>query len=273
MSWTLWIDTCAIYLAGAFVVFLPIELWRLARVRRLDRGVIREMLLSSAPLLPTLAMSGVTVSFITALYTWTASLRPWALPATPFSAVVCVVLVDFLYYVDHRAGHRVRAYWALAHSVHHSSPRYDQTTGFRVSFVDGFISPWFYLPAVLVGFSPELVAASLGLIIGYQQWLHTESIGKLGWFDRVFNSPSNHRVHHGSQAQYLDKNYGAILIIWDRIFGTYEPEREPPVYGLTQPLVTANPVTIHVAEAVRLGHALKGSRSLRERVALLCGPP
>jgi sterol desaturase/sphingolipid hydroxylase (fatty acid hydroxylase superfamily) len=143
----------------------------------------------------------------------------------------------------------------------------------RISAIDGFLSPWFYTPALLIGFHPLLVVASFGLILAYQQWIHTETIGKLGWFDRVFNSPSNHRVHHGSQPQYLDKNYGAILIIWDRLFGTYEPEGEPVVFGLTEPLGTANPLAVHFSEAVKLVKDPVAARSWRVRLKLLVLPP
>lgn len=268
-----WLDTLSLALLAAFFLFLPLELWRLWRRRSLDWAAIREMLASASPYLPTLALNGVTLAFIGALFTAAALLSLWHIPVTWPSAIACLVLVDLLYYVDHRCGHRIGLYWAISHSVHHSSPQFDQTTGLRISFIDGFLSPWFYLPAILIGFDPLLVGVCLGLVLAYQQWIHTETVGRLGWFDRVFNSPSNHRVHHGAQAKYLDKNYGAILMLWDRLFGTYQAEEEAPRYGLVTPINSANPITVHGAELLALWRRMRRERSWRRRAALLWLPP
>jgi sterol desaturase/sphingolipid hydroxylase (fatty acid hydroxylase superfamily) len=264
-------ELLAAALSAAILIMLPIELWR--NRRTLNRAAWKEMAASAGVLLPALATSGVVVAFITVLWGSAHALTPWRIPTNGWSALLCLLLVDFLFYWDHRTAHRVRGLWAVAHSVHHSSPRYDQTTGLRVSFVDGFTSPWFYLPAVLIGFDPLLVAAAFGLMLAYQQWLHTETIGRLGWFDRVFNSPANHRVHHGSQDVYLDKNYGGILILWDRLFGTWEPEREQPVYGLTTPIGSSHLWTVHTAEALSLWRDLKAARCWRDRLRLVIAPP
>jgi sterol desaturase/sphingolipid hydroxylase (fatty acid hydroxylase superfamily) len=264
-------ERLAAALAAAILIMLPIELWR--QRRTLNRAAWKEMAASAGVFLPALATSGVVVAFITVLWGAADALTPWRIPTTVWSALLCLLLVDFLFYWDHRVAHRVRGLWAVAHSVHHSSPRYDQTTGLRVSFVDGFTSPWFYLPAVLVGFDPLLVAAAFGVMLSYQQWLHTETIGRLGWFDRVFNSPANHRVHHGSQDIYLDKNYGGILILWDRLFGTWQPERERPVYGLTTPIGSSHLWTVHTAEAKALWRDLRAARSWRDRLRLIIAPP
>lgn len=258
-------------LSAAILIMLPIEIWR--QRRTLNLAAWKEMAASSSVLLPALAASGLVLGFITALFGIADALTPWRIPTTWWSAPLCLLLVDFLFYWDHRVAHRVRALWAVAHSVHHSSPRFDQTTGLRVSFVDGFTSPWFYLPAVLIGFDPLLVGAAFGVMLSYQQWLHTETIGRLGWFDQVFNSPANHRVHHGSQEIYLDKNYGGILILWDRLFGTWEPEREQPVYGLTTPISSSHLWTVHTAEARSLWLDLKAARSWGDRMRLIIAPP
>jgi sterol desaturase/sphingolipid hydroxylase (fatty acid hydroxylase superfamily) len=264
-------EILAVVLSAAILVMLPIELW--SRRRTLNRAAIKEMAASAGVLLPALATSGVVFAFITTLMGTADALTPWRIPTTWWSALLSLLLVDFLFYWDHRIAHRVRAIWAVSHSVHHSSHQFDQTTGLRVSFVDGFISPWFYLPAVLIGFDPLLVGASFGVMLGYQQWLHTETIGRLGGFDRVFNSPANHRVHHGSQAHYLDKNYGGILIVWDRLFGTWEPESVQPVYGLTIPIGSSHLWTVHTAEIGALWRELKTATSWRDRVRLLVAPP
>ena len=264
-------------LSAAFVLFLPLELWRLRRQGRLTWAYVREMLASASPLIPTLLVSGVVMAFIGGLYAGAAALAPWSIPTGVGTALACLVLVDFLYYWDHRCGHRIALLWAASHSVHHSSPQFDQTTGFRISFLDGFISPWFYLPAVLIGFDPLLVLACFGVILGYQQWLHTETIGRLGWLDRWFNTPSNHRVHHGVQDAYLDRNYGAIQMVWDRLFGTYAAEGtgegEAPRYGLVHPIGGSDPILVHTAGLIQLAHALRPVRGVWRRLALLVRPP
>lgn len=267
------LDEIGLVLSALFIVFLPLEVWRRRRQGRLDRRSVKEMLASASPLLPTLLTGPLVLAFITGLYSAAHILTPLRIPTNWGTAALALVLVDFCYYWDHRAAHRVRAYWAISHSVHHSSWQFDQTTAFRISFVDGFLSPWFYLPVVLIGFDPLLVGACFGLILAYQQWLHTESVGRLGWLDAVFNTPSNHRAHHAIQPQYIDRNYGAILMVWDHLFGTYVREREAPVYGLTEQIDSAHPWRVHAAEALKLWRDLKQARDWRKRLALLWKPP
>ncbi len=256
-----------------FIVLLPFELWRRHRTGKLTRASLLELGASSSPLILTIITGGLTLAFITTLFAFAAKFALWQINTTISTAVLAIVLIDFLYYIDHRCGHVIRAYWAISHSVHHSSNQYDQTTGFRISFIDGFLSPWFYLPAVLIGFHPLLVGAALSFILAYQQWIHTETIGKISWLDPWLNTPSNHRVHHGSQPQYLDKNYGAVLMLWDRLFGTYEPEVEPVIYGLTQPINSHNPWKVHMCELLRLVADLRRTSSWRNRVLYLLHPP
>jgi sterol desaturase/sphingolipid hydroxylase (fatty acid hydroxylase superfamily) len=258
------VDNVAIALGAAFYVFLPLELWRRYRRGEFNRSSLLEMGASVSPLLGVIVFNGAVIAFITGLFSIVSGLVPWQIPTTLATATLCLVLVDLIYYVDHYCGHRFRLYWALSHSVHHSSPQFDQTTALRVSALDGFTSPWFLIPALLVGFDPLLVLACFVLVLCYQQWIHTETIGSVGWFDAVLNSPSNHRVHHGREAQYLDRNYGGILIIWDRIFGTYSREDVRPTYGLVEPLASHNPIRVHVHEAVRLFSDLKRSASISE---------
>jgi sterol desaturase/sphingolipid hydroxylase (fatty acid hydroxylase superfamily) len=273
MSQLQFLDWVSIALGLALVVFLPLELWQRHKAGKLSWASMREMGASVSPLIPTILLGGIVTTFILWLFTNAGNLAPWKIPTTPITILACILLVDFSYYWDHRCGHRVNLYWSVSHSVHHSSGQYDQTTALRISAIDGFISPWFYTPVILIGFEPLLVGSCLGFILAYQQWIHTETIGKLGWFDRYFNSPSNHRVHHGSQPQYIDKNYGAILIIWDRIFGTYEPEGEDVVYGLITPLTSANPITVHISEGVKMVKELASATSWRKRVSILWRPP
>ncbi len=154
-----------------------------------------------------------------------------------------LIFYDFSYYWLHRAGHRVAVLWA-AHAVHHQSEDYNLGTALRQTST-GFLLGWlFYLPMAALGV-PPLVFGVVALIdLLYQFWVHTQQVGRLGWFDRWFCSPSNHRVHHAVNDRYLDKNYGGILIIWDRLFGTFkeEDELEPIVYGTRAPLRSFNPL-------------------------------
>jgi len=266
-------ELLATALSALFLVFLPMELYRRFKKAQHTRASWLEMLASISPVIPTLLTGTLVLFFISTLFAGAVALQPWQISTTPLTAIAAIILVDFLYYIDHCCGHRIRVYWAVSHSVHHSSNQYDQTTGLRISFVDGFLSPWFYLPAILVGFDPLLIGACLGLILAYQQWIHTETIGKLPWLDPWLNTPSNHRVHHGSNAQYLDKNYGAILMIWDQLFGTYQPEKEKVVYGLTQALNSQNPIKVHLHEAILLWRALKQAPNWRHRWDLLVRVP
>lgn len=267
------LDLVAIAASALIVVLLPLECWRYWRQGRLDRAHVGEMLASASPLVPTVLAAPLVTAFIAALWGGAARIAPWPIPTTWWSALLALIAVDFLYYWDHRVAHRVRLVWAVAHSVHHSSPLYNQAVGLRVSVVDGFTSPWFYLPAVLAGFDPLLVAGAFGVILAYQQWLHTETVGRLPWFDGWLNTPSNHRVHHGVQPAYIDRNYGAVLMLWDRIFGTYAAEDEPVRYGLTQPIASRHPLRVHTAEAMKLWRDLRAVRGWRARWRLLLAPP
>ena len=178
----------------------------------------------------------------------------WQLPAdSPWVWVGALLAYDFCYYWLHRMGHEVNILWA-AHVVHHSSEEYNLSTALRQSST-GFLLGWvFYLPMALLGV-PPLVFVIVGLVdLLYQFWVHTRLVGKLGWFDRVFCSPSNHRVHHGQNDYCLDRNYGGLLIVWDRLFGTFVEERdtEPIVYGIRGQLRSWNPLraNAHVYAAV-----------------------
>jgi alkylglycerol monooxygenase len=161
----------------------------------------------------------------------------------PWVWLTGLLLYDFLYYWKHRFGHTVALMWA-AHVVHHQSEDYNLSTALRQTSTD-WVAGWvFYLPMALLGF-PPLVFGVVALVdLLYQYWVHTQQIGRLGWFDRVFCSPSNHRVHHAVNDPYVDKNYGGILILWDRLFGTFRDERddEPCVYGTRSPLRSWNPL-------------------------------
>jgi sterol desaturase/sphingolipid hydroxylase (fatty acid hydroxylase superfamily) len=186
--------------------------------------------------------------------------------------LVAVVGIDLCYYWDHRAGHQIRLLWA-SHVVHHSSERYNLSTALRQTWT-GEYTVLFFLPVALLGVPVELVLASWSINLLYQFWIHTEAIDKL-WapLEWVLNTPSHHRVHHGTQPQYLDRNYGGILIVWDRLFGSFEPEGERVRYGLTTNIATHNPLRVATHEYVALWRDLRTAGSWRDRTGyLLRGP-
>lgn len=182
---------------------------------------------------------------------WKYIVLEWALGFQFFQISVDVLIivitffaVEFIYYWQHRLSHEIPLLWAL-HHTHHSAMKMNLTTAVRLNWVGQFVSPLFFIPLVLVGLSPQIIIICLALGLFYQYFLHTESIKKLGLLEgKVFNTPSAHRVHHGSNEKYVDKNYGAMLIIFDRFFGTYEPENEKVRYGVTSGFFSNNPLKI-----------------------------
>lgn len=256
------------------VVLLPLELVWLRRRGRLTRARGREMVASAVQFLPLLVTSLVTVTVWFAAYRAVQALVPWEIALTPWTVALAVIAADLCYYWEHRAAHRVNGLWSLYHSVHHSSPVYDQSTAYRLSAFDGMISSVFYLPLVLAGFPAALVGASAALVVAYQTWIHTEMIRRLPRpIEWLFNTASHHRVHHGTNPEYLDRNYGGILIVWDRLFGTFEPERAPVTYGLTTQIGTTSWTEPQVFELRRTLARLRRANSWSERLAIVFRPP
>jgi sterol desaturase/sphingolipid hydroxylase (fatty acid hydroxylase superfamily) len=179
---------------------------------------------------------------------------------------------DFIYYWNHRSMHECRALWAI-HVVHHSSERYNLSTALRQPVAEAFGAFVPYSLLCLVGIRPELVNTARGLNLLYQYWIHTESIERLGVAEEALNTPSHHRVHHGSNRRYLDRNHGSILILWDRLFGTFERESEPVVYGLTKNIGTFNPLRIAAHEHYEMLKDVAAAGSWRDRVGFVLRGP
>jgi sterol desaturase/sphingolipid hydroxylase (fatty acid hydroxylase superfamily) len=179
---------------------------------------------------------------------------------------------DFCYYWFHRLHHEIRFLWA-GHISHHSSTHYNLSTALRQPWTTVITGPIFWAPLPLLGFSPEkiLIAQSINLI--YQYWIHTELVGSMGPFGWIFNTPSHHRVHHGRNTIYLDRNHGGILILWDRLFGTFEAESEAVDFGLTKNIASFNPFYIAFHEFVAIGRDLKKSKSPSQALHFLFAPP
>ena len=195
------------------------------------------------------------------------------IPITPWSIALCVVAADFAYYWEHRFTHRVGFGWAT-HTVHHSSPYFNISVAYRFGPIDGIIPLFFHAPLALIGFHPLLIVFSETMVQIYQTALHTEVIGKLPKpVEAVMNTPSHHRVHHGSNPQYHDKNYAGMFIVWDRLFGTFEEEREKVVYGITKPLNSVNPITVFFHGFTRLFRQIAAARDARNAFGFLLRPP
>lgn len=199
----------------------------------------------------------------------------WRMPESWFDASPAglltwfgvLLLWDFFYYWKHRLGHEMSIFWA-AHSVHHQSEEYNLTTALRQTSSDFLIGWVVYIPMFLLGVPLHVFATVSAIDLIYQFWVHTRHVGSLGWLDTVFVTPSNHRVHHAQNARYIDKNYGGILIVWDRLFGTFEPESEPVVFGVRKPLRSFNPINanLHVYRSLAADSAATADRRDKIRV-------
>ncbi|MDR3716038.1 MAG: sterol desaturase family protein [Puia sp.] len=165
------------------------------------------------------------------------------LPRNGWIFLICFVLADLLYYGFHRVSHNWKPLWAF-HLVHHSSMTMNLTTAYRLNWFGAIVSPLFFVPLALAGFPPDYIAGSYALNLLYQFFLHTETVGKLGGIEGILDTPSAHRVHHGSNPVYIDKNFGGVLMIWDKLFRTYQPETEKVRYGITTGFISYNPFTL-----------------------------
>jgi sterol desaturase/sphingolipid hydroxylase (fatty acid hydroxylase superfamily) len=218
----------------------------------------------------TAVWKGLALLGYAAIYAYVA---PWHLPVSQwYTWVIAFVGVDLLYYFYHRTAHRVRLIWAT-HQAHHSSQYFNFATALRQKWNNsGEILMW--LPLPLLGLPPWMVFFSWAFNLIYQFWVHTERIDQLPRpFEFVLNTPAHHRVHHGMDAIYLDKNYGGILIIWDRLFGSFQDEVFRPHYGLTKQVDTFNVWTLQTREYVAIARDWRSAKRLRDRLRYVFGPP
>ena len=214
----------------------------------------------------------LTVGIYTAVFGAVALYPHLEFWSTWYGVLLALVFYDLCYYWLHRAGHVVALFWA-AHVVHHQSQHYNLSTALRQTSSGAFFGWIFYLPMAIAGV-PPLVFGIVALIdLLYQFWVHTEQIGKLGWFDRVFCSPSNHRVHHAVNDPYLDKNYGGILVLWDRLFGSFQVETEPCVYGTRGQLNSWDPLWANFEVYSALARDAWHTRNWGDKVRIWFKPP
>lgn len=203
-------------------------------------------------------------------------LRIFTIPITWWSFVLLFFADDLSYYWFHRISHECRLFWA-SHVVHHSSQHYNLSTALRQTWSGSFYSFIFWIWLPLVGFHPAMIMLQMSISLLYQFWIHTEAIDKLPkWFEAIFNTPSHHRVHHGSNPIYLDRNHAGILIVWDKLFGTFQPELETEKvkYGLVKNLNTFNPIKIAFSEwAYMFKDVFTGKKTLKDRWNYITKPP
>lgn len=230
------------YAVPGFILLILIEIaWAVRKSP--DAYEPRDTLISLAMGLGSTIAGLLTAGAIGGLYLWAFQYRLFEIPWVWWAWIACFALDDLAYYWIHRAGHRIRWMWA-SHVNHHSSQHYNLSTALRQTWTGtialGFL---FRVPLVLIGFPPAMIAFCIGLNLIYQFWFHTEAIDKCPrWFEAVFNTPSHHRVHHATNPIYLDRNYAGVFIVWDRLFGTFQPELadEKIHYGIVKQLGSFN---------------------------------
>jgi sterol desaturase/sphingolipid hydroxylase (fatty acid hydroxylase superfamily) len=256
----------------AFCVLAEL-VWRKASGRGYDGSTALTTLGLAIGYIPAAALNalviGTTFGLVWAVAPVRWPLHDWRVWVAGF------LLVEFAYYWFHRASHRVAWMWAT-HSVHHSAEQLTLLASLRLGWTNALSGGWlFYVPLVFAGFDPRLIASLLAFNLHYQFFLHTEAVGKLGPLEWIFNTPAHHRVHHASNAPYLDRNYGGVLILFDRLFGTLALERaeEPLRYGLAHRGSSRNPVRIAFGEWNRLLNAMRSSQGLRARLGLAFAGP
>jgi len=255
------------------LAILAIEIAKALFTHTFTRTGFFDMVASVSTQIPYLVVEIFLMSFVYYGFTLIdAHWVTWQLPVNAVTVVAALVLADFTYYWEHRAGHMVRILWTQ-HAVHHSSRFMNVTVAIRFGPLESLTSAAFHLPLLFLGFPAELVFASIIIVLAYQTWLHTELINKLGPLEGILNTPSNHRVHHGADDAYLDRNFGGILIIWDRLLGTYQPETVTPTYGLRRDFDSVNPLRVWVSEWPGLWHDLKSARTDGTILSCLFSPP
>ena len=214
-----------------------------------------------------------TKAMIFAIYLWVHDhARLFTLPNSPLTWLATFLLVDLLYYWFHRLSHEVNFLWA-AHIVHHQSEEYNLSVALRQSWWQGLFSFWFYIPIALLGVHPVTIVTVAAFVTLYQFWIHTKALGRLGPVEWLFNTPSHHRVHHGSDPKYIDRNHAGTLIIWDKLFGTYQAEEEEPIYGITTPLRTWDPVQANFHYYRDLWRLAKRCSKWQDKVRVFLKPP
>ena len=269
------------FAAPLYVVFIVLEIvlisMRRAKGLYETKDASTSILMGLGSLIVPTLLGAVFIAGIYAVLFWFYQFAPVKWEFTLWSMLACFLLDDLRYYWSHRLQHTIRWGWA-DHVIHHSSQHFNLSTALRQPWF-GFLKGYFILaiPLVLLGFHPGMVAFAASLNLVYQFFIHTESVGKMHpWIEAVFNTPSHHRVHHGRNPKYLDANYAGVLIIWDRLFGSFveEDESEPVRYGIIKSVGTFNPLRVATHEYVAMAQDVsRKGLTTRQRLAYIFAPP
>lgn len=261
-------------LAPVFLAFIVWEWWR---TERAGKAWYRwqDTLANAVLALLHQGSDMLALLLLMPFFLWLHQFRLLEIELSAATVALAFLIQDFLYYWFHRASHHIRWLWA-SHVVHHSSRQMNFSTALRQSLMYPLSGMWlFWTPMILLGFAPAVVFAVVAINLAFQFFVHTQSVRRLGALEWLFNTPSHHRVHHACNPAYIDKNFAGVLIIWDRLFGTYVPERddEPCRYGITEDFTSDNPVTITFYEWRRMLQDALTARSLRQLLGSLFGAP
>ncbi|MDT0605956.1 sterol desaturase family protein [Croceitalea rosinachiae] len=243
------------FFAGFVLVALLVEIvW--ANVKKKSVFNLKESLGNFGIFIGNNIMKPVSLGWKYMVFDWISQFQIFNIPINVFTVILTFFIAEFGFYWYHRLSHETPLLWTL-HHTHHSSMKMNLTTAVRLNWIGAFVSPLFYLPFVVIGFSGDVLLICVALGLFFQYFLHTEAIKKLGLLEGLFfNTPSAHRVHHGSNEIYIDKNYGGALIIFDRIFGTYQAETEKVNYGVTTGFFSNNPIKVNFLPIIQY---LKGN--------------
>ena len=258
-------------MAIPMIVLVLLE-WAFTWYKKLDYYDGLDTLSSTVIGLINVGLSALIKIFMFGLILFFYNLVPWSVPKTWWSFILCLLTVDFCRYWAHRIAHVNRFWWAT-HVTHHNSGKYNWSTSFRLGWTQP-IKIIFFVPIALVGFDPVVFFICHQLEVLYQFWIHTQYIKKLPAFiEYIFVTPSHHRVHHGKNEHYIDKNYGSTLIIWDRMFGSFQAEDVPSHYGITKEVNSRNPISSNFHEWEDIIKDIRNAKSFKEAYRLTFSSP
>ncbi len=265
-------------LLGLAPVFLALIIWEALywRRRQPENYSLKDVASNAILALMHQASDAIAWTVVIGLFYVVYQYRVFDLPpASVWTVAALFIAQDFFYYWFHRASHRIRWMWA-SHVTHHSSERLNFSTAFRQSLTYPISGMWlFWLPLAWLGFDPTHIIAVVAINLAFQFFVHTQAVGKLGWLEHVFNTPSHHRVHHARNPKYIDRNYAGVLIIWDKLFGTYvdEDPAVPCEYGIIGQIHSHNPITLTFHEWIAMFRDAARVGGLRGALGQLFCPP
>ncbi|MDX2135443.1 MAG: sterol desaturase family protein [Saprospiraceae bacterium] len=255
-----------------FLVFILLEFWIARRQGKDYFSFAQSVSNLNVGIVERLSDAFVTGSFYFVYDYLYRHFAVWHIEPSWYSWILLLVVTDFVWYWYHRLGHEVNLLWGL-HIVHHQSPEFNFTASTRITVFQAAVRTCFWSVLPILGFPAPMITSILIIHGVYPFFTHTRLVGKLGWLEYVFVTPSHHRVHHASNEQYLDKNYGDVFIFWDKLFGTFKEEKEEPVYGLTKPLNSYSFLWQHFHFLLEMAYAMRKTNDFGQKWRILVGSP